>query len=328
MKSLQRLDTPFKRASLLIMIIGVVSLIVSLVVWTQQSRYHRLYYTKAHYDWVPVGGRYSGKVELFWSLDRACIVPITKSRIAALEGQLAAHRKAEPERPEYSFTDQHTPRHEVKPEHPKDSYESLRAQFRYIEILKKKNSVSKRHRTWSYKKKSLDTQLKKIKENIRTLGYIDIREGQVREGVKKSEAISTFQVGGPQWYNNKTEEEKFQLSLYWDLGLGAFPTHRREKIFKKCAHESTRTYILTRTTHHTKIDNWPKDQPIPFYFSLLLIAAGFLGSFGYKVSSNIIQGTAGRAIKWVRTGNDPVPSAKNTPELHVSEEGKDDQEQA
>lgn len=127
----------------------------------------------------------------------------------------------------------------------------------------------------------------------------------------------------PQRKGNKIKEKKFRDNLYSELGLTVFPASKQENIFKNCAREYPMAYVRVRTSFHSDLDDWPKDHPIPFYFGLLLVTLGFLGSFGYNASSYLIQATAGRLFIWIRTGKLHTAS----PEAHMDEKRKNVGEQ-
>ena len=268
MKARQRFDTPFKRICLLTLIAGTITLTVSLIVWTQQSRYDKIYYSKNHYQWLPVDDEFSGSVERSWSWDHDCVKPLAQARIVKLKKELEDHRRTRPEEPSTKSS-------------PGD-------------MLR-----------WFSKEISLQTSVRS------EIGFIyrDLRESEVlRPG-----PYDLFQEPPRQETTRHTDEE-FRDKLYSKLGLMKFPTSERDAIFEKCVQETLVGYKYIRTSHHTELDDWPDDHPLPFWLGLFLILAGFMGSYGYRMSSFMgsygyrmsslaIRGTVGRLVSWVKTGS-------------------------
>lgn len=279
---MKRFNTPVMRGSFLAMIVGMITLVVSLIVWTQQSRYNKIYYTEDHFGWVWEDRPDAIAREPRWSITTPCVKPYFDRVLSEAEQRLAAHMAIEP--PKASAVDSMT--------------------------------AWKKRSDWDMKRFNLDFDVKHAKERAAESHYASVREGEVRErmrGWASMPAISP--LGYPvEKKDTRSEEEKFDSALLGELGIGSFPKAQQSEIFEKCVTTDTVSYVLLRTTHHTNLDYWPNRHPIPFYLGLFLSVGGFFGSFGYGFSKAVWNGTGGRLITWVRTGaNAPVSDGKPDP---------------
>lgn len=291
MRAARRFDTPFKRMSFLALIVGVVTLAVSLVVWTLQSGFNKIYYSEDHYLWLPVDLGYSGRVERKWSWDHDCVRPLAQARIDKLKAELEDHRRAHPEKPSDDLID----------------YRSLlEPQRRTLEELEQSIAKDRRQRAvrnayleWSGKESSLKLAVDSATARLTRLNYSGVREGEVFQPNRR---FDPWEPLFPKKEDTRTKEEKFVDSLYSQLGLTAFPAFERDRIFEECVRESTVGYKLVDISHHTELDDWPVDHPIPVTLGLLLTAVGFFGSYGHRASSSVIRSTVGRLLSWLKTG--------------------------
>lgn len=223
MKALKRFDTPIKRLSFIGLVVGVATLVVSLTVWTKESRRHKVYYTQAHYSWVPVDLSYKGKVERSWTWSREC----RRSYGAARQPRTIVYR----------------------------------APVRESDVRRNMNSISN------------------MGAHLLVLGV----------GKPKKDA--------------RTDQEKFRDSLYSKLGLTTLPADERDVVFEKCIVEENVGHKKTKTTHHSNLGSWLSDHPVPFWLGMVLSIVGFMGSYGNRTTFNLFQGTVGRLLSWVRTGD-------------------------
>ena len=247
--------------------VGTITLTVSLIVWTQQSRYNKIYYSKNHYQWLPVDDEFNGSVERSWSWDHDCVKPFAQARIAKLKKELEDHRRTRPEEP---------------------STNSLKDMLRQMKLRQE----------WPFKERSLQTALHSEIGKLSSFSYRDFREGEVL----RPSLYNRLQEPPRQETTRRTKEE-FRDKLYSKLGLTKFPTSERDAIFEKCVQETLVGYKHIRTSYHTELDDWPDDHLLPFWLGLFLILVGFMGSYGYRMSSWAIRGTVGRLASWVKTGS-------------------------
>ena len=283
MKVARLFDTPLKRVSFIVLIIGAVTLAVSLAVWLQQSRYNRIYYSQDHYQWLPVSQDFAGQTERYWSWDRDCVQPLAETRIAQLKQELEDHRRNRPEQPSRNV--------------------SINRDWTEIS---RQTELIRAYSHWSARESSLKVSVDSANEKLGGVGYESAREGEI----DTSPSLIAWGARNPylrpsilvEQEDTKTDEEKFRDSLYARLGLTGFPAEDRDAIFDDCVRETTQGYKFVRTSYHSDIDEWPDDHPISFWLGMFLTVAGFLGSFGYRMSTVVVQGTAGRLLSWVRTG--------------------------
>lgn len=282
---MRQLDTPFKRACLIVMATGVIGLAVSLLVWTFQSRYHRIYYTEEHYGWVEGDRPTAVRKEKVWSSSAKCVAPFLRRDVEAAEQALNEHLRKEP---------------------PVPSLSSPNFQKRL---------------GWETTRSSLSFDVSRAKNLLANNLSKTIRADQVRESVRYSGVDLSHALGYPSAAkrDTRTDEQKFNDALYGALGIGSLQQDARNKAFQDCVTPSISSYVLLKTTHHSDIDNWPRDHSIPFSLALALFVGGFLGSVGFGFSNTIWNLTGKRAVSWVQTGRSTASLARpSSPELETA----------
>jgi hypothetical protein len=277
----RQLDNPFKRLSFVLTVTGLSVLAVSLIVWTQQSRHNRIYYSEHHYGWVPADSATFG--DTYWSVDSSCALPFLEQDAADAEQQLVAHRAAEPEKPRSN---------------PPSS----------LKELQRHDEMYKRYSEWSSKRWRLEYDAKKAKDTISNIKYWGTRAGEVAETVRRNDSVSgLFSPDIESERDTRTEEDKFHAALLSNLGLTSLSPDLREQVFRECVMESKVRYMKLKTTHHSKLDDWPDDHPLPFWLGLGLTVSGLLGSFAYGFSASVFRATVEKLLSWIKTGTSQTP---------------------
>lgn len=278
---MKRFSTPIMRGSFLAMLVGLATLITSLIVWTQQSRYNRVYYSEDHYGWVWEERPDALQREPKWSITTKCVQPYLQRNVEVADKHLSAHLAVEP--PKVSAVDS--------------------------------MAAWKRRSDWEMQRFNLDFDLKQAKEAASKSHGTSVRQGEVREWAGISWNMPALSpLGYPvERKDTRTDDQKFHDALLSKLDITSFPQHQREEIFQNCVTQETVSYVFLRTTHHSELDDWPEDHPIPFALGMLLVVGGFFGSIGHGFSVAVWNGTGARLIGWVRTGDTASPQPPSAP---------------
>lgn len=271
------LNSPIKRICFLMMLLGFITLLISLFVWSSNSRY-KIYYTKDHYRWMKIESPIKGS-ERYWQIDYKCAENRIQSYLKEAQNRLDDLKTKEPEQVDitkiFSFTLN------------KSKKEKERNQKAY-EIRKE----------WGKKYRELEIEIKLIKER----NYYQYsttrahRESEIKQRMKPLTNTSYL----TRKKDSRTEDEKFTDALKSQLSIFIFPKEIQNEVFNECTRQGYLHYTFIETTTHSDIKYWVEDHWIAFWAGISLVVTGFFGSIGFGITSKVYEITLKKLFKWIK----------------------------
>lgn len=233
---------------------GFAVLGVSLYMWTQAG--HRLSYTQDEQHWVRADSSSVPAIERdeTWRVSAACQRPYFVEAAAQARAKLKAYDATTPD--------------EIRawrnrPQEPKEGQKELPTSDEDFKLHTK-------YEDWFLAEFRLEKQLKQWE---RRLGAVADRSTSLREARGRITDVRLYISEDTELVSAGRDFEHF---VYFLLGLGGFPDEQMTAIKAACIEVVPIKLVVTATTWHTDIRQWPRDQPFAFWPGIALVAFGLV----------------------------------------------------